>query len=342
MPRTRVGIVGASGYGGGELLRLCLGHAGVEIVACTAKRAAGKPVAEVHPNLRGRTALACTDEPPEAVAARADLVFVALPTKEAGGAAAAVRRAGARVIDLSGGFRLRDPAAHRAFYEEEPPAPELRGQFVYGLTEQARPRLREATAVANPGCFATAAVLALLPLAGAGLLTGPVIVDGKTGSSGAGADPLPTTHHPARAQGFWTYRPLVHQHTPEIAQALADGGARDVDLTFVPHSAPFVRGIFATAYATVPAAAAARVPGLYAERYAGEPFVRVVPGSPDVNVVAGSNFADVSVTVRGTRVVAFCALDNLVKGAAGQAVQNLNVMCGFPETQGLEFPGMLP
>ncbi len=246
------------------------------------------------------------------------------------------RKAGDRVVHgaMLDGRDARDGG--------DPPAPDLRPRFVYGLTEWARPKLRDARAVANPGCFATAAELALLPLAEAGLLRGPVIVDGKTGSSGAGADPLPTTHHPARAQGFWTYKPLAHQHTPEIAQALVDAGAKDLDLTFVPHSAPMVRGIFATAYATVPAADTAQVESLYRERYSKEPFVRFVTGSPDVNVVAGSNFADVSVAVRGTRVVAFCALDNLVKGGAGQAVQNLNVMMGWPEREGLGFPGMMP
>ncbi len=341
-PRIRVAIVGGSGYGGGELLRLLLSHPRVEIATVTAYRSAGKPVSEIHRNLRGVTDLVFSGTSPAEAARGTEAVFVALPTEEAGAAAAEIVRSGVRVVDLSGAFRVRDAAEHKAFYGGDPPAPDLRPGFVYGLTEWARPKLREARAVANPGCFATAAELALLPLAEAGLLRGPVIVDGKTGSSGAGADPLPTTHHPARAQGFWTYKPLAHQHTPEIAQALRDAGAKDLDLTFVPHSAPMVRGIFATAYATVAADDGARVESLYRDRYAKEPFVRYVPGSPDVNVVAGSNFADVSVAVRGTRVVAFCALDNLVKGGAGQAVQNLNAMMGWPERQGLEFPGMMP
>ena len=340
--RVRVGIVGGSGYGGSELLRLCLGHPRLEVGVVTARRAAGRPVAEVHPHLRGRTDLRFTDHDPAAVAASHALVFLALPNEEAGPAVEAVRRAGGRCIDLSGAYRLRDAALHAHAYGFPPPALDLRPGFVYGLTEWARPHLRGAAAVANPGCFATAAILALLPLAEAGLLAGDVVVNGATGSSGAGAEPRPTTHHPARAQAFFAYKPLAHQHAPEIAQALADAGAGPFRLDFVPHSAPFVRGIFATAYVRLAEADAARVPALYAERYAAEPFVRMVPGSPDVNVVAGSNHADVSVAVQGPRVVVFCALDNLVKGAAGQAIQNLNVMQGWPETTGLEFPGTYP
>ena len=297
---------------------------------------------EGHQNLRERTDLVFSDVTPAAVAADSDVVFLALPNAEAGPAGEAVRRAGTRCIDLSGAFRLRDPATHAACYAFDAPAPDLRGEFLYGLTEAVRDRLPDAQAVANPGCFATAAILALLPLAEQGLLRGDVIVDGKTGSSGSGADSKPNTHHPTRAQGFWSYRALAHHHEPEIAQALGEAGASDLQLDFVPHSAPFVRGNFATAYASLPEADAARAPALDSARYAAEPFVRVVPGSPDVNVVAGSNYADVAVAVHGRRVVAFCAIDNLVKGAAGQAVQNLNAMQGWPETTGLEFPGTSP
>lgn len=342
MATLRVGIVGASGYGGGELLRLLAAHPETEISAVTAKRSAGKPVAEVHRNLRERTDLVFEDAPPAAVVARSDFVFVALPNEQAGEAVAAVRRAGGRCIDLSGAFRLRDDAQHRHFYRFDPPAPDLRGEFVFGLTEAFRDQLPRAQAVANPGCFATAAMLALLPLAEAGWLSGNVIVNGVTGSSGAGADGTPGTHHPTRAQGFWSYKPLVHQHSPEIHQALTDMGAGEFGLSFVPHSAPFVRGIFATAYVQLTLAQAAGAEQLYTDRYARERFVRLVPGTPDVNVVAGSNYADVSVAVRGTQLVAFCAIDNLVKGAAGQAVQNMNVMCGFDESAGLDFPGLAP
>jgi N-acetyl-gamma-glutamyl-phosphate reductase len=324
------------------LLRLLAGHPHAEISVVTANRAAGKPVAEVHRNLRERSDLVFEDADAASVVARSDFVFVALPNAQAGEAVEAVRRAGGRCVDLSGAFRLRDDALHREYYRFDPPAPDLRSEFVFGLTEGFRDTLKDAQAVANPGCFATAAMLALLPLAEQGWLSGNVIVNGVTGSSGSGADGKPGTHHPTRAQGFWSYRPLVHQHAPEIHQALTDLGAGEFGLSFVPHSAPFVRGIFATAYAQLPLDQAAKVEALYQERYGREHFVRVVPGTPDVNVVAGSNFADVSVAVRGTQVVVFCAIDNLVKGAAGQAVQNMNVMCGFDETAGLEFPGLAP
>jgi N-acetyl-gamma-glutamyl-phosphate reductase len=258
---------------------------------------------------------------------------------------------GARVVDLSGDFRLRDAAAYKKYYGADHPCADklTDGSFVYGLPELNRERIRKAKYVASPGCFATTIELALLPLARAGLLAGSVEVVGITGSSGSGVVPSPTTHHPTRAVNLRTYKPLDHQHIPEIAQTLHDAGAKDLALQFVPVSAPLSRGIFATCFAHVPESTSGeQVKALYAEAYAKEPFVRVpAKRLPEVAAVSGSNFVEVGVqpgTVQnGKRLVAcFCVTDNLIKGGAGQAIQSMNLMLGLDERLTLEDPGGWP
>jgi N-acetyl-gamma-glutamyl-phosphate reductase len=256
---------------------------------------------------------------------------------------------GARVVDMSGDFRLRDAAAYERFYGGPHPRPDLLSRFVYGLPEQHREAIRGARLVASPGCFATTITLALLPLARAGLLEAVVHVQGITGSSGSGAAPSAATHHPVRAANLRAYKPLEHQHVPEIEQTLADAGARDLALRFVPVSAPLGRGILATAFVELPEAwTQERLDALYREAYAGEPFVRVPRRRlPEVAAVSGSNHAEVGVAAGPARagrrtVTVFGATDNLVKGGAGQAIQNMNLMLGLEETASLADPGPWP
>jgi N-acetyl-gamma-glutamyl-phosphate reductase len=254
-------------------------------------------------------------------------------------------------VDLSGDFRLRDPDVYEKYYGAKHPCPEelTKGTFVYGLPELHREAIRRAKYVASPGCFATTIELALLPLAKAGLLAGPVEVVGITGSSGSGIAPSAGTHHPVRSNNLKTYKPLEHQHIPEITQTLGDAGARDVTLRFVPVSAPLSRGIFATCFAHVDEKVdAAAVKKLYAETFAREPFVRVPARRlPEVVAVKGTNYAEVGVqagdVADGKRVIAcFAATDNLVKGGAGQAIQSMNLMLGLDERLTLEDPGGWP
>jgi N-acetyl-gamma-glutamyl-phosphate reductase len=261
-----------------------------------------------------------------------------------------------RVIDMSGAFRVDDPVAYEKYYGERHPLPQLLPKFVYGLPELQREVLRGARFVASPGCFATTIELGLLPLARANFLEGPVQCVGMTGSSGAGATPSLTTHHPVRAGNLRAYRPLMHTHAPEIQEALTRAGARNLEVDFVPVAVPLTRGILATSFASVPADVdAARLRAVFSDVYEGERFV-VLPEKrlPEVVAVAGSNYAEVGFALGEPRpspahggekrrpVTCVSALDNLVKGGAGQAIQNLNLMLGLEESLALGEPGAFP
>jgi N-acetyl-gamma-glutamyl-phosphate reductase len=263
--------------------------------------------------------------------------------------APAILAEGVKVVDMSGDFRLRDAAAYAQYYGAQHPHPEALGTFVYGLPELNREAIKKARAVASPGCFATTIELGLLPLARAARLTGVVHVVGMTGSSGSGIAPSAGTHHPVRAVNLKTYKVLEHQHTPEILETLAAAGAPRVELRFVPVSAPLSRGILVTSFVELPAAMeAAEIEALYTAAYSKEPFVRFVRDRlPEVAAVAGSNYAEVGFTLGpaagATRTLAIVsATDNLIKGGAGQAIQNMNLMLGLPETASLEDPGPWP
>jgi N-acetyl-gamma-glutamyl-phosphate reductase len=348
--RFRAAVVGGSGYGGAELIRRLLLHGDVELVRVVSLDHVGEPLSAADPHLENRTDLVFEDLSPAQAAEGVDVVLLGLPHGVSGQRTPEiVERTAARVVDMSGDFRLRDAAAYQRWYGARHPRPDLLGRFAYGLPELHRARIRESRLVAAPGCFATAVELALLPLAAAGLLEGALHVQGITGSSGSGAAPSPATHHPIRAGNLRTYRPMEHQHVPEIEQALADAGARQAQLRFVPVSAPLGRGILATAFVELPEEwSGERVRRLYEERYAGEPFVRVPRRRlPEVAAVSGSNFAEVGVAAgpafRGKRTVAcFGAADNLVKGGAGQAIQDMNLMLGLDERASLEDPGPWP
>ncbi len=341
--KLKIGIFGGSGYGGAELLRILLPHPHAEVALVTANEHAGKLVGEVHRNLYGLTGLRFTSAPEDLQSlADLDCVFFALPHGQALALAPQLPPT-VKAIDLSGDFRLNDATEFLQHYGREHTAIELQREFVYGLTETNRAAISHARLVSNPGCFATATLLGLAPLVAAGELAGRVIVDAKTGSSGSGAKAAANTHHPQRSNSFYAYKPFTHQHVPEIEQELRRVGDWTSEFVFMTHSLPVARGIFATCYVETKnelTADAARA--LYADFYRDSFFVRLVNGSPDINWVKLTNFCDIGLAVRGRQLVVFSALDNLVKGAAGQAVQNMNLMFGLDEKTGLLLTGSNP
>jgi len=348
--RFKAAVIGGSGYGGAEIIRRLLRHPEVELVRVASVDYIGEPISAVHPNFEGQTDLKFEGITPAEAAKGMDVVLLGLPHKVSAQKAPEIFATGARIVDLSGDFRLRDAASYKRYYGAEHPCPEkLDGTFVYGLPELNREAIRKAKYVASPGCFATTIELALLPLAKAGLLSGPVEIVGITGSSGSGIAPQAGTHHPTRVNNLKTYKPLDHQHIPEIAETLRFAGAKDVTLRFVPVSAPLSRGIFATSFAHVDESVSAdAIKNLYAETYAKEAFVRVpAKRLPEVVAVKGTNYCEVGLQVgdvsNGKRVVAcFSALDNLIKGGAGQAIQSMNIMLGVDEKTTMEDVGGWP
>jgi len=341
--KIKIAIFGGSGYGGSELLRILLLHPNAEIGFVTANEQAGKAVSEVHRNLRGLTDLRFSKVPEDLTdLVDVDCVLFALPHGQAMEIAPRVP-ANVKVIDLSGDFRLRDAAVFAQHYGREQTAMEAQVEFVYGLTETNRDVIKTARRVANPGCFATATLLGLAPLVANNLLSCRVIVDAKTGSSGSGAKPAANTHHPQRSNSFYAYKPFTHQHVPEIEQELKSIGDWSNELIFMTHSLPVSRGIFASIYTeTMHEISVAEVRAMFAEFYRDSFFVRLVDGSPDINWVKTTNFCDIGFAARGRQLVVFTALDNLVKGAAGQAVQNMNLMFGLDEQTGLMLTGSNP
>lgn len=350
MKRFKAAVIGGSGYGANELIRRLILHPEVELACVTSIDHVGAPLSAAHPNLEGQTDLRFEDRSPEDAARGMDVVLLGLPHKVA---ATFVARLAAtdvpRIVDLSGDFRLKDPAAYERFYGATHPCPGLFAEAVYGLPELNRAAIARARIVASPGCFATATELGLLPLANAGWLSGEVRTLAITGSSGSGVAPSVGTHHPVRAQNLKTYKPLSHQHVPEILETLASAGAPDLHLDFVPVSAPLTRGIFASSFVTVPAdVSEERLAEAYDRTFGGERFVRVPKGRlPEVVAVSGSNFVEVGFALGpvrgGTRTLtAFSAIDNLIKGGAGQAIQSMNLVLGLDEATTLEDPGGYP
>jgi len=338
--KLRIGIFGGSGYGGSELLRILLVHPNVELVFVTANEQAGKPVGEVHRNLNGLTNLNFIKDSEDLN--DIDCVFLALPH---GQAMDIVPRlpASVKAIDLSGDFRLRDQSVFEKHYKQSHTAMHAQAEFVYGLTETNREAIRNARLISNPGCFATATLLGLAPLVANALLNGRVVVDAKTGSSGSGAKAAANTHHPQRMTSFYAYKPFTHQHVPEIEQELAHVGDWTSELVFMTHSLPVARGIFASIYAeSNTELTEVNLREIFADYYRESFFVRLVNGSPDINWVKTTNFCDMGFATRGKQIVVFSAIDNLVKGAAGQAVQNMNLMFGLDETTGLKLIGTNP
>ena len=348
--RYRAAVIGGSGYGGAELIRRLLIHPDVELVRVASVDFVGEPLSAADPALEQVTELRFEGITPAEAARGVDVVLLGLPhTVAAAKVPELAAVSGLKIVDMSGDFRLKDVTAYQRWYKHTHPCPERLADFVYGLPELNRERLRAARFVASPGCFATTIELALLPLARAGLLSGLVHVQGITGSSGSGVAPSAGTHHPVRASNLKSYKPLEHQHVPEVTETLTLAGARDLQLRFVPVSAPLSRGILATAFLELPEEwTQARLDALYRDAYAAEPFVRVpVKRLPEVAAVSGSNFAEVGLVAgeahRGLRTITlFGALDNLVKGGAGQAIQNMNLVLGLDERAALGDPGPWP
>ncbi len=343
--KIKIGIFGGSGYGGSELLRILLFHPKAEIVFVTGNEHAGRPVSDVHRNLHSLTDLSFVAIPDDLddlmELGQIDVAFFGLPH---GQALELVPKlpVGTKAIDLSGDFRINDSEIFEAYYKR-PHAGELQSKFVYGLTEINRDAISNADYIANPGCFATATALALSPLIASGIVTGKIIVDAKTGSSGSGAKPAANTHHPQRTNSFYAYKPFTHQHVPEIEQHLRSLGNLDEPLIFMTHSLPVSRGIFATCYVEFESeTSSADLLEVFTSFYRDAFFVRILEGSPDINWVKNTNFCDIAVHASGRNAVVFSAIDNLVKGAAGQAVQNMNLMFGLDEKTGLIFAGSNP
>lgn len=349
MTRFRAAIIGGSGFAGAELARRLLVHPAIELCHVYAADHIGEPIARALPHLEGQTALHFEELAPQTVAEDVDVLLMGLPVAASVEVMHHVKQTAVKVIDLSGAFRLRDPEVYAEYYGMEHPEPELLPLFVYGLPEVNRAAIRGARFVASPGCFATAIQLALLPLARSGFLQGTVDVVAATGSSGSGAMPTPTTHHPVRAHNLRTYKVLHHPHAPEIEAGLQAASGALVPVHFVPLSAPLTRGILATAFARVSAdVPEQRLREAYESFASPEPFIRVPERRlPEVVAVAGGNHAEIGLVIGPARggertVVAHAAVDNLVKGGAGQAIQNMNLMLGLAETTALEGVGTYP
>jgi len=346
---VRAQIVGATGYGGAGMVELLLRHPDIEIASLLAKSDVGKPLSAFYPHLRGFCDQVVEDTAEDRVGRDVELVIFSTPDGVGMTHAARLIESGQRVIDYSGDFRFSTTELYEGYAKAHPSvagrphaSPELLRESVYGMPELNRDRLRGATLVGNPGCFAVAMILALAPAVKARLIDPrSIVADGKTGISGAGKKPTATNHFPERNESVTPYRIASHQHVFETVMALESLGGEQIGLTFVPHLVPTTRGIICTCYAALREdLALERAQTIYVDFFAGEPFVRVLPMgvAPGPKGVLGSNLCDVSVALDrpNGRLVAIGSIDNLLKGQAGVALQNINLMLGFPETLGLE------
>lgn len=343
----KVGIFGGSGYTGQELLRLLLRHPEAEVIATTSRRYKGKSVTEIYPAFLGLTDLKFTDASPKDMIGAADIVFSALPHGEAMAVVPEFIKAGQKVIDLSADYRLNDLARYERTYQKHTSA-DLLAEAVYGLPEIHRNGIARATLVANPGCYPTSVILGLAPALKAKLLNEQsIIVDSKSGVSGAGREPKTGSLFCEANEGFKAYNVLKHRHTPEMEQELSLIAESEIRIAFIPHLLPVNRGILSTMYATLKKdISTPDLIDMYHEFYRDEYFVKICPeGSyPNISSVKGTNFCHIGLVMdkRTRRVVIVSAIDNLIKGAAGQAIQNMNIMSGLKESTGLEFVALYP
>lgn len=343
----RVGIYGGSGYTGEELLRLLVNHPAANVVAATSRRFAGVPVAEVYPAFAGLTDLVYTDVTPETLAGLTDIVFTALPHGVSMDFVPQFLKTGLRIIDLSADYRIHSAATYQAWYAPHK-FPEVLEAAVYGLPELHRETIRSSNLVANPGCYPTSVILGLAPVLRSDWIdTDSVIVDSKSGVSGAGRDPQIASLYCEVSGGFKAYKVGGHRHTPEIEQELSELAGREMKISFTPHLLPAKRGIHSTIYADLnkevtPEEATA----LYRDFYREEFFVRICRSGqfPNLSSVVGSNYCDIGVAIdkRTGRIIIVSAIDNLIKGASGQAIQNMNVMFGLEEKTGLPAVALFP
>lgn len=345
----KVGIVGASGYSGSELLRFLANHSGkLEVALSTSETYAGQSVDSVLPNLRGFVSSKFEALDLDSLKGRVDVVVLAVPHKVAMSFVPQILEQGLRIVDFSADYRLEDAETYETWYHTKHTSAALMTKAVYGLPERYREQIRTAQLVANPGCYPTSAILAAMPLVAQGAVDlDSIIVDSKSGISGAGPKPSENTHYANRESNFVAYSIGSHRHTPEIEQELGAVASEPIRVTFTPHLVPMTRGILSTVYMRLTEEMSTeKILELYTALYKDEPFVRVLPSGtyPQTKAVLGSNYCDVGIEVdsRTRRVVAMAAIDNLGKGAAGAVVQNLNLMFGLDETDGLKVPGMMP
>lgn len=343
MSKTKVGIINVTGYVGVELARLLCRHPGIELASITGRSAAGQKIAKVFPNL------ACLDMTIDAKLGNVDLVFSAMPHGESAAEVIPLINAGKKVIDMSGDFRLQDPLEWQKWYGHVHPDTELLKKAVYGVSELHPEKIKKAQLVANPGCYSTGAILALAPAAKAGIIEPDIIVDSKSGVSGAGRTLKLGSHFCEVDENVCAYSVEGHRLMPEIVQEIELLTGFDPKITFMPHLIPMNRGILSACYATLKAGKAGSNPKeyvnkIYQEFYADKPFVKVVEAPPHTKHVQGSNYTHIYTTVdsRTGKLIVLSVIDNLVKGAAGQAVQNMNLMLGLPETTGIDMPAMFP
>lgn len=343
-----IGIVGASGYTGAELARILVNHPEVRLTVATSRQYAGRPLSEIFPHLRGKADLVCENLPVGELCKRADLFFTAVPHKTAMDLVPDLLSAGKRVIDLSADFRLRDLAVYEEWYQPHSSS-HLLPEAVYGLPELYRSQIAGSRLVANPGCYPTSVILGLAPLLKAGaVLPESIIADSKSGTSGAGRVAQSGTLFCEVHDGFKPYKVgRAHRHTPEIEQELSVAAGQPVKVTFTPHLLPISRGILSTVYATLaPGVDRKHIDKLYHDQYRNERFIRLLPDEvfPATQYVRGSNYCDISFKIDPAtgRIIVMTAIDNIVKGASGQAIQNMNIMCGFTENLGLEIVPFFP
>jgi N-acetyl-gamma-glutamyl-phosphate reductase len=345
--KTRVGIVGATGYTGVELLRLLLNHPEVEVTALTSQKYAGLPIDQVFPSLKKNPHLKCEELRVDEISKKTDLVFTAVPHKTAMETVPLFYRQGKRVVDLSADFRFKDAGVYERWYQKHTAA-DLLSQSVYGLPELHREKIRNAKIVGNPGCYPTGALIGLIPLIKKGMVSlEGIVIDSKSGVTGAGRDVVLESLFCEINEGVKAYKIFEHRHLPEIEQELSEMVRKNVAVTFVPHLIPMDRGILTTVYlALTKKSKTEEVLNVFQEYYQKEPFIRICQQDklPNTKDVRGSNYCDIGVKVSESdnRAVVVTTIDNLVKGASGEAVQNMNIMLGFPETMGLDAMPLFP
>jgi N-acetyl-gamma-glutamyl-phosphate reductase len=345
--KTRIGIIGATGYTGLELLRLLLHHPEVEVTALTSQKYAGVPIDQVFPSLEKHLQLKCEELAAGQIVKKTDFIFTAVPHKTAMETVPLFYRQGKRVVDLSADFRLKDPAVYERWYQKHTAA-DLLPESVYGLPELHREKIQKAKIVGNPGCYPTGALIGLIPLVKRGMVSlENIVIDSKSGVSGAGRDVVLESLFCEVNEGVKAYKIFEHRHLPEIEQELSEMVQKKVSVTFVPHLIPMDRGILTTTYLILTKKLdTEEVLNTFQEHYQNEPFVRICPKGklPNTKDVRGSNYCDIGVKVNEAdgRAVIVTAIDNLVKGASGGAVQNMNIMLGYPETMGLDVLPFFP
>jgi N-acetyl-gamma-glutamyl-phosphate reductase len=345
--KTRVGIVGATGYTGVELLRLLVQHPEVEVTVLTSQKYAGVPIDQVFPSLTGRLQIKCEELTIDLISQKTDFIFTAVPHKTAMETVPLFYQKGKRVVDLSADFRIKDPEVYERWYQKHTRV-DLLPEAVYGLPELHRAEIKNAKIVGNPGCYPTGALIGLIPLIKNGMISYEnIVIDSKSGVSGAGRDVVLGSLFCEVNEGVKAYKIFDHRHLPEIEQELSQLAQKKITVTFVPHLIPMDRGILTTIYVNFTKKVNTEdVLKIFNENYEKEPFIRIYPKGkiPNTKDVRGSNYCNIGVIVNesDSRAVIVTAIDNLVKGASGEAVQNMNIMLGYPETMGLDVLPLFP